>query len=90
MNLILVQQNSTEWNYMWDWLADNPINQSLENPSLAINDGEVWQYMGSYQQDTRVIHTFRHRNHPLVGYKTLSVIGSKEFTEDQIANKYRL
>jgi hypothetical protein len=90
MNLILVKQNSPEWEYMWNWLANHPLNQQLENPSLALNEGEAWQYMGSYKQIDATIHTFRHKNHPSVGYKTLNVAASESFTQDQIETSYKL
>ena len=72
MEMILIKIDSLEWEYMWNWLANHPINQDLEDPKLAPNDGEVWQYMGSYKNKDVVITEFRHRNHPKTNglYKT--------------------
>ncbi len=91
MELALIDPSSTEWEFMWNWLASHPINEGLENPSVALNEGQAWQYMGSYKQKERVIHTFRHRNHPVTkGIKNLSVSASKELTPEQISKTFRL
>jgi hypothetical protein len=91
MELILIEPNSKEWNYMWDWVANHPINNGLDDPSTAINNGEAWQYMGSYMQDNKIIHQFRHREHPY-NNKTqhLSLGGSDEFTQEQISKRYKI
>lgn len=91
MELVLVTPNSPEWDFMWKWLEANPINKDLPEPTIALNENEAWQYMGSFKQDTRVIHQFRHRNHPILGnVKNLSVSASHEFTNEQISKKFRL
>lgn len=91
MELILIEPNSTEWDYMWQWLNDHPINKDIEQPSLAMNEGEAWQYMGSFKQNERVIHQFRHRFHPVTqGRKDLSVKASDTFTKEQISKQFRL
>jgi len=91
MELILIKTDSEEWNYIWEWLSKHPINEGIENPSLALNEGEGWAYMGSYMQGERVIHTFRHRNHPItLGVKQVSLNASESFTKEQIAKKFRL
>jgi hypothetical protein len=64
MEMILIKRDSQEWNNMWDNLAIHPINEGIEEPSVALNESEGWQYMGSFRQDNRIIHEFRHRNHP--------------------------
>jgi hypothetical protein len=64
MDMIIIKKDSNEWNHMWEWVAAHPLNEGLDNTSLAMNDGEGWQYMGSFRQEDRVIHEFRHRNHP--------------------------
>jgi len=91
MELVLIDQNSAEWNYMWDWLASHPLNEGIEEPSIATNNGESWQYMGSYQHGGRLIHTLRHRNHPRYNrIETVSVSASSGFTSDQITKKFNL
>lgn len=67
MDFIIVKQDSPEANWMWDWLSGHPLNQDLDKPTEANNNGEKWQYMGSYMQGDRVIHSFRHRAHPRTG-----------------------
>ena len=73
MELVLIKIDSTEWNVMWDWVAAHPINQGLDNPSVALNEGEAWQYTGSFKQDDKIISSFRHKFHPLTNrIETLS------------------
>ena len=64
MEMVLIKQGSNEWNKMWQQLADHPLNEGIDEPTLALNEGEVWQYMGSFKNDSRIIHEFRHRIHP--------------------------
>jgi len=91
MELILIKQDTAEWDYMWEWLSNHPLNEGLEEPSIAVNNGEGWQYMGSYKQDERVLHTFRHRQHPKYNkLETVSVSASKELTPEQIVKNFKL
>lgn len=90
MNLILIKPNSPEWDYMWKWLEDHPLNKDIQEPSTALNDGEAWQYMGSWQQDDRAIHSFRHRNHPVTNsIQSVSVQASENLTPDQIEKTFK-
>lgn len=86
MEFVLIKENSNEWNEMWGWLASHPLNEGLEEPMVALNDGEAWQYMGSYRGNgNSVVHSFRHRSHPLDNeIKNISVNGSQEISEDDI------
>lgn len=85
MDLVIVERESAEWNYMWEWLENHPINEGIEEPRLALNSGEVWQYMGSYRQDNKVIHSFRHRQHPRDNQrKNLNLNASDKFNNEQI------
>lgn len=91
MELVLIEPNSPEWEYMWKWLEEHPINKDIEEPTLAMNEGEAWQYMGTFKQDDRIIHEFRHRNHPATGLRQyLKVSGSDTFTQEQIHKKFKL
>jgi hypothetical protein len=91
MELAIIEIGSTEWNYMWDWLASHPINEGLTEPSVATNNGESWQYMGSFKNGDKLIHSFRHRNHPVTNKREdLSVEGSNELTKEQIKKIFKL
>lgn len=91
MEFIIVEINSKEWNYMWDWLKNHPINNGLEQPDVALNGNEAWQYMGSYKQGDKVLHEFRHRNHPLTNkVERISLYCSDEFTQDQIKKSFKI
>ena len=90
MNLILIKANSPEWDFMWKWLEEHPISKDIIEPSVALNEGEAWQYMGSWQQGDRAIHSFRHRNHPVTkSIQTVSVQASKDLTQDQIEKTFK-
>ena len=64
--MILLKKDSSEWNWMWDKLADHPLNEGIPEPMVALNStsNEAWQYMGSFRNNKDVIHEFRHRSHP--------------------------
>jgi len=64
MDIVLLKKDSVEWVVIWDILAKHPINDGLDEPKIAYNDGESWQYMASYKQGDNVIHEFRHKKHP--------------------------
>ena len=86
MDLVLVERGTPEWDYMWQWLDSHPINEGVEMPRVAWNNGEIWQYMGSYRQDDKVIHSFRHRQHPRDNQrKNLSLHASDKFNNEQIS-----
>lgn len=85
MNIVIIQRDSAEWNDMWDRLKNHPVNNGLEEPTVALNQGEAWQYMGSYQKSDKVIHEFRHRLHPLTDKRENVVFhASDKLTTDQI------
>jgi hypothetical protein len=91
MDLVLIKLDSPEWNYMWKWLADHPINDGLDEPGIVDYKGEQWQYMGSLKQGDKIIHQFRHRNHPVTeSVQNVSVVASAELTEEQIHRKDKL
>ena len=91
MEFVVIKIDSDEWTYIWDWLSNHPINEGLEEPREADNQGAKWEYIGSYMLGTRIIHEFLHQRHPKMdGLMKVSVEGSKDFTSEYIAEKYRL
>jgi hypothetical protein len=78
MEYIIVKQESPEGEFMWNWLATHPLNEGLEEPMVALNEGEAWQYMGSFKHEDKVVHEFRHRNHPKVHGKTVISVRARE------------
>lgn len=70
MEFVFVKQDSAEWLYMWLWLE-------LE---IVEHDVEVWQYVGSYRQNEKTVHEFKH----IKTAKIISVEASKTFTDNQI------
>jgi hypothetical protein len=86
MDIVIVEQGSPEWDDMWNKLNDHPLNEGLEQPKTAVNNGEAWQYMGSYRQGDKVIHSFRHRQHPRDNQrKDINFYASDKFTSEQIS-----
>ena len=66
MDIILLKQNGVEWDAMWNFVANHPINEGLVEPRIAMNEGEAWQYMCTYtnKERNKFIHELRHKNHP--------------------------
>ncbi len=87
MELLLIKEDSPEWVTMWEKVATHPVNEGLENPKEAFNEGESWQYMGSLKEKDKVIHSFRHRLHPVtqavynMSFYANSDIGSEQIEE---------
>jgi hypothetical protein len=77
---LFVEQDSKEWDSMWNELSKLPCNEELEplEDAACYGDnedgyGEAWQYMCSFYapkqslKDVWVwVHEFRHRCHPLL------------------------
>jgi len=90
MELVLIKIDSVEWNVMWDWVGSHPINQGIEIPSVALNEGEAWQYTGSFKQGDKIISSFRHKNHPATNkIETLS-FANPNCSPASIEKTYRL
>ena len=64
MDFVILKQGSPTWEHIWDEIAKNPINNGIDNPSIAMNEGEAWQYMGTILDGTKYLSDFRHRCHP--------------------------
>ena len=64
MKFVLIKIDSDLWDSLWSELESHPINEGLENPTIASNNGCQWEYRGSYQQDKILISDFLHRKHP--------------------------
>lgn len=90
MEFVLLKRESAEWNKAWDWLASHPINESIDNPSVALHHNEQWQYVGSYKQGDRVISQFRHRDHPNTGEVYTATYTHEPFDEKEIVKKFKV
>lgn len=87
MEYIIIKQNSPEGEFMWNWLASHPLNEGLEQPMVAMNQGEAWQYMGSFKHADKVVSEFRHRNHPKINGSTVINVSHETFNVDCIESK---
>jgi hypothetical protein len=64
MEYIVLKQESPSWEWCWNWLNDNPINAGITDPSIALNDGNAWEYMGTVRNKGIAISSFKHNSHP--------------------------
>lgn len=91
MDLVLIKEGTDEWNHMWSIIETHPINEGIDEPKAAFNQGESWQYMSSYLQNDKLLHEFRHRLHPRTNKLERIVLNSSnKFTDDQIAFKKKV
>lgn len=91
MEMILIEIGSPEWDYIWDYVKLHPLSKDIENPTIALNNGEVWAYMGSWRQGIKVLHTIRHRNHPTTNsVQTLTFKASSKLTDEQINKRFNI
>lgn len=95
MKAIFIKVNSPEWEFIWNWLSNHPLNKDNTNPRECENNGEVWQYMGSFANSLTLlddcVHEFRHRSHPLTGERrTLSVQASKDMKLEDVERDIKI
>jgi hypothetical protein len=89
MEMIILKEKCPEWEFAWNWLANHPLNKGLEQPDIAPNNGEGWQYMGSYRNNAQVIHEFRHRSHPVTNdVQFLKVNASETMNAEDIEKTF--
>lgn len=79
---LYVKRDSSEWHCMWKKLARHKLNRSLSEPTVADNDGEIWQYMSNWETTSGL----RHRAHPRCGRKYITVPASRGFNPDDADN----
>lgn len=88
MEFVLIKTDCPEWKFIYQWLSDHPLNTNLPEPTIALNENEYWQYMGTFKHNDKAIHSFRHLNHPYTHrVESISVNASIAFNEDSILPK---
>jgi hypothetical protein len=89
MEFVLLKIGSPEWNHIWKWLEEHPMNKDYEQPSVVLNDSEAWQYVGTYRKGNEAYSDFRHKKHPL--HKDVVIVSVKhEISDEGIEKKFRL
>jgi hypothetical protein len=89
MELILLKEGCAELEWLWNWLAVHPINEGIADPCLATNEGQSWQYLGTFRHNGKVVHELRHRKHQKTNTKVdLKVSASPLFNEESILPKH--
>ena len=85
MDFVILKRDSQEWINLWDKLSKHPINENIEEPNVALNNGETWQYLSSFLNEGKLVHELRHRNHPTTGRVEKIVFhGTENISDDQI------
>jgi len=64
MDYIIFKEDSKDWSHIWDSLRTNTINDGLDEPCVADNNGHQWMYMGSFKNGNGIATEFRHLCHP--------------------------
>lgn len=90
MELVIIEKDTPEWDFIWSWLENHPINAGLEEPRTALNEGEAWQYMGSFRNKDKVVSEFRHRNHPETQSVYRASVSHDTFNPDSIAKEIKI
>jgi hypothetical protein len=86
-SLLIVPIESKEWKIMWEKLARHRLNRKIENPHIADNYGDTWQYMESHKSIFGYVHLFRHRLHPKT-QRPERVTMKSSFGLNIVPNKY--
>ena len=61
MEFVIIKVDSPLWLDLWDELASHPINEGLEDPSIAMYSGHCWEYRGSFKRSHPNTHQlYRH------------------------------
>ena len=89
MDFVLLKIDSPEWNHIWEWLEKHPLNEGLEEPSIALNNNEQWQYVGTYKKGNKAISDMRHRLHPVTNRLEILSI-EHDITDEGIEKKFRV
>jgi hypothetical protein len=90
MDYIFIKSDSKEWGDMWDFVRTHPINETLDEPCTALNEGEEWQYLGSFKQGDKVISEIRHIQHPRTNEPYKIMYQHESFNNDCIAKSSRI
>lgn len=90
MELVAIKQGSPEWDFMWNWLEQHPINKGLDEPKVADNQNEQWHYMGSYLHGDKLISEFRHRMHPTTNNIAKASVEHVEFDKENIQGSAKI
>lgn len=64
MEHITIKKGTADWDFIWLWLEFHTINEGIDEAMIALNQGEVWEYLGSFMNEDVVISEFQHKCHP--------------------------
>lgn len=91
MEIVLIKTDSKEYEYLWDFIENHPLNKGIENPKVALNQDEHWRYIGTITDGKRYIHTVQHTCHPYDNqFKEVSIDASKDFDVSDITERFKL
>lgn len=78
LEVVFVKPHSPEWDYIWDYVTNHPINKDIEEPRVAQNGSHAWRYMGTTTFKSEAIHTVKHTLHPTINDATVITIRASE------------
>ena len=90
MEYVFIKTDSKEWGDMWDFVREHPINEGLTEPCTAENEGEEWQYLGSFKQGNIVISQFVHKHHPKTNEQVKTSFQHPTFNNECISKSSRI
>ena len=89
MEFVLLKPNGSLLEAAWKWLESHPINEGIQDPSIALNEGYAWEYRGTYRQDNKAVTEFLHRKH--VNTNSLVKLSyGHDITDEDIEKKYKV
>lgn len=90
MEFVIIKINTKLWDEIWNELEHHPINDNIEEPSIALNNGFSWEYRGSFKKNNILISEFIHRSHPVTNNLYKLVFKRECLNDNDIFKKYRL
>jgi hypothetical protein len=75
-----LDRGSDEWDYAWAIIAAKHGDTVCQDPTT----GEVWQYMGSYDEGAGWFHGFRHRDLNGLGRALEDISASPEWAPEDV------
>ena len=87
IDLVLLKVGSPEFQWMWNEVANHPVNEGIEFPTISFNPeiDACWIYKYSIRRDNEVLHELIHMRHPITEDKyNLIINASPHFNEGDI------
>jgi hypothetical protein len=90
MEFIAIKIGSKEWDNLWEFVANHPINKDIENPKNALHNNLNWGYIGSFKNGNKVISEVVHGCHPVTNDVYKISYEHKDFDNESIASTAKI